>query len=114
MRPYRIPTINKWVDLDTILSIEEPRFQNQMGFGGMFVELEWQHYLRDKPEVVSWTQSWLTDVKTRQFLPVAGPDGRPSQLIEVYDAVFVPFFTAWCGKSPKEMEVNEQKGRQNG
>jgi hypothetical protein len=93
MRPYKIPMTNRWVDLDTIQSINEPVFEDHMGNGGYFIVLRWQHAFRDMESKCSFQQE--AEVKSVGVRPMLDEDRNPSQLRIIREKVFGPFFTAW-------------------
>lgn len=114
MRPFHIPTRKTWVDLDTIQSIDEPKFLNIMGSGGLFIELSWQHAFRDTSDRALWEVDWVSD-RSKEFQPI--PDGwkpmpddhgrgiyieqegdEPAKLASIRREVFVPFWEAWTGR----------------
>lgn len=103
MRPYNL--YGRWVDLDTIQSINQPTFDRYDN-----IVISWHHAFREQPDEMNFGREvGYPDHK----LPAREWDNEYKRLVEAwrakaipkyYEEVFVPFFTAWCGKHPKEFE----------
>lgn len=103
MRPYKIPTTSRWVDLDTIQSIDEPDFDVYSN-----VYMEWQHAFRDKHDRIMLASVFEVTRQTASFLGTskeysAEMDRREAEWKKTACArckaeVFDPFFAAWVGK----------------
>ncbi len=107
MRPYQITwnisnqqyidtTSRVTIDLDHVLAITEPHFEDRMGFGGYFAEFEIILAFRDTPLVIS-TRSDSDHSDRNRVKPVL-VDGSPegvSRLMNVYNALL----DAWTCKN---------------
>ena len=87
MTPYKIPKSNKWVDLDTIQSIDEPSSWRN---AGLEMLITWHHAFRDKPDVIS--------LGTRHSMGYYGEDSLEDCIKELHEEVFKPFFNAWVNR----------------
>lgn len=99
MRPFKIPKTNKWVDLDTIQSINEPvsepeRSDLVSNFNWNIV-LEWHHAFRDLPDFEVFSQK--VELDDNVYRPTHDDNGEPDRLTEITNEVFKPFFEAWTG-----------------
>lgn len=101
MRPYNY--FGRWVDLDTIQSIDEPcldRYDNLV--------VRWHHAFTDKQDEMNFGRdtypaqsekmslaefSKACDERTEEWKKTGVAKNRAE--------VFVPFFTAWAGRPPE-------------
>ena len=102
MRAYQIEKDGPWVDLDTVQIIHPPTFENEMGFGGMFVTLRWRHAFQDKDSVLRWRQDWekvrYTAVEDSEYYYAPKYTGdEPTELARVRELIYKPFLAAWVG-----------------
>jgi hypothetical protein len=111
MRPYRF--VGRWVDLDTIQSINEPMLDQ---YGNVYIQ--WQHAFRDTPDSVNFGRMTMPDEKKMAGKSLQEWQAERRRLEEqweregtamYYKEAFVPFFTAWCGKHPKEVLCTSQQ-----
>ena len=107
MRPYKIPHTSRWVDLDTIQSIDEPvlgAYENCI--------LQWHHAFRDKPDEVNFGREEIMPDPKRQWSATTFREEmerlvaiwRKQGAKKYYREVFVPFFTAWAGRPPTDFQ----------
>lgn len=103
MRPYQIPTTSKWVDLDTIQSIDEPGFDEYAN-----VYIKWQHAFRDKHDKIMLASVFEAEHRATPFqgtpkeysaeMDRRAEEWRKTACVRCKAEVFDPFFAAWVGR----------------
>lgn len=97
MKPYQLYPRGPWVDLDHVLEIKPPRFEDRMGYGGYFALFEIYFAFRDEPRVYIFEVEAAYDPPDSADLigPKLNEQGFPIKLWWLLKEVYLPLMKEW-------------------